>query len=149
MVFASCCFSNACKCWKKVWCGLDYIRHRKFYIRHSFSYILCVFCGVARNVSKHSNRRFKRLAAVRFFKPADDAERRSCNIYCISNGVKTKRFCGADMTKKKLCTEKNVPLKKKRLVDVFLHESYQEIKVFITFAVDYKAANVNERIYKW
>jgi len=62
--------------------------------------------------------------------------------------VKTRRFCSAGVTKTKFCAEKNVPLKKNRHVDIFLHESYQDIKVFITFANDYKAANVTERIYK-
>ena len=36
------------------------------------------------------------------------------------------------------CSEKN------RLVDIFLQESYQGIKVFITFANDYKAVIVSD-----
>ena len=69
-------------------------------------------------------------------------------MYCISNAGKTRRFCSVGVAKAKFFAEKNVPLKKNRLVDIFLHESYQDIKVFITFANDYEVANVTERIYK-
>ena len=34
--------------------------------------------------------------------------------------------------------------KKNRLVDIFLQESYQDIKVFVTFVNDYKAVIVSD-----
>lgn len=55
-------------------------------------------------------------------------------------------FCSVYIAKRKVIREIAAALKKNRLVDIFLQERYQDIKVFITFASDYKAVIVSDLI---
>ncbi|MBS7238559.1 MAG: hypothetical protein KIG40_07935 [Bacteroidaceae bacterium] len=67
----------------------------------------------------------------------------SSSMY-ISVCVGLVLFCSVYIAKRKIIREIAAALKKNRLVDIFLQESYQGIKVFITFANDYKAVIVSD-----